>query len=109
MFAAKVAYLSNQLPTTLDDLIPPNWIPSLRHLSWPPKREKLVQRTSPSLVRRTVPIHVTPDCQLSSHSTTWYTISSSQQQVPFTVTSPLRSELAFSSQLESKEREKPSK
>jgi hypothetical protein len=62
------AYLSNQLLTTLDDLSPPIWIPSLRHLSCPPKREKVVQRTSPSLVRRTLPVHAAADCQFSSHS-----------------------------------------
>lgn len=51
-----LAYLSNQFPTTLADLSPPTWMLSLRHLSWPLKMEWLVQRTSPSLVRRTLPV-----------------------------------------------------
>lgn len=54
------AYLSNQFPTTLLDLSPPTWMPSLRHLSWPLKIEWLVQRTSPSLVRRTLPADGAP-------------------------------------------------
>lgn len=68
VIAVKGTYLSNQFDTTLHDLSPPSWIPSLRHLSWPPKREKVVQRTSPSLVRRTLPVYVTADCQFSSYS-----------------------------------------
>lgn len=51
-----LAHLSNQFPTTLADLSPPTWMLSLRHLSWPLKMEWLVQRTSPSLVRRTLPV-----------------------------------------------------
>lgn len=68
LLSRSLAYLSNQFPTTLADLSPPTWMLSLRHLSWPLKMEWLVQRTSPSLVRRTLPVdtHSQPVCHLTS-------------------------------------------
>lgn len=48
-------YLSNQFPTTLLARIPPSCTHSLRQRASPWKMEWLVQRTSPSRVRRTLP------------------------------------------------------
>lgn len=50
------AHLSNQLPITLLDLMPPSWMPSLRQRSVPLNMERVVQRISPSRVVRTVPV-----------------------------------------------------
>ena len=49
-------YLSNQLPTTLEDRSPPSCTLSLRQRSWPLKMDHVVHLTSPSLVSRQLPV-----------------------------------------------------
>lgn len=96
-------HLARPEPTNLDPLAPPSFL-SAKEGEGGPADLSLSGQADASCSRSS---RLSALVAFQGHGTRQSTLP--QQQIPFVVTSPLRSELAFSSQLESREREKPSK